>query len=766
MKRFFIFRLILAAGFIVVFLAGCSRDPKVRKQKYFESGQRYFEKGKYQEAAIQFSNAIQVDSRYADAHYQLAQTLLKLQQWTPAYQELSRTVELQPENYQAHIDLANLLIAGRDLKPAQEHTDLLLEKQPNNPQVHEAVANLLGAQDNVPAAIQEMQKSISLGPSRAEAYLGLAYLQMRTSQPDAAEGNFKKAIELTPTDLQVQLALGGFYVTRNRLSDAEQQFLHAIAVTPKSPEARAELARLYMTEGKKAETEEFLKQAKKDFPDNSAGYRMLGDFYFADGDLDKATSEYGSLFSDHPKDLVVKKNYIQLLILKNRADEARKLNDEILKSNSEDTEALIYRGEIQLHDGHTNDAIQTLQSAIKNDPDNGVAHYQLGLAFDQLGNLERSESEWREAVRLRPTLVEGQRALAAVALRKGDMSALEQTATELIVLQPGLPDGYSLRAVSNINRGEFSKAAEDVRKAIDIAPTSPIGYVQLGSLQLTQKHHSEAEKAYLEALDHDPNSTDALSGLMNTYLAQKQPDKALAAANTQIAKSANNAGFYDLLGTVLFNNKKDLNGAEAALKKATELDKNNSDALLKLGEVEFAKGSADQAIALYQQSIKDNPREVSFYILTGELYESQRNWDKAKEAYQKVLEITPQNPLASNNLAYVMLQAGGNIDVAMSLAQTARRGMPESPNAADTLGWVYYQKGAYKSAIDLFQEALKLDEKVRAPDDATVHYHLGLAYAKTDQPALARQHLERVLKINPNYSDAADVKKQLAGLKS
>jgi Tfp pilus assembly protein PilF len=47
-----------------------------------------------------------------------------------------------------------------------------------------------------------------------------------------------------------------------------------------------------------------------------------------------------------------------------------------------------------------------------------------------------------------------------------------------------------------------------------------------------------------------------------------------------------------------------------------------------------------------------------------------------------------------------------------------------------------------------------------------IHYRLGLAYEKTAQPVLARQQLQRVLKINPNYSDAADVMKQLAQLKS
>jgi len=66
----------------------------------------------------------------------------------------------------------------------------------------------------------------------------------------------------------------------------------------------------------------------------------------------------------------------------------------------------------------------------------------------------------------------------------------------------------------------------------------------------------------------------------------------------------------------------------------------------------------------------------------------------------------------------------------------------------------------------MLQEALKLGQKNNAPDNPNIHYHLGMAYAKTEQAALARQQLERVLKIDPNYSEAAEIKKQLAGLKS
>jgi tetratricopeptide (TPR) repeat protein len=150
----------------------------------------------------------------------------------------------------------------------------------------------------------------------------------------------------------------------------------------------------------------------------------------------------------------------------------------------------------------------------------------------------------------------------------------------------------------------------------------------------------------------------------------------------------------------------------------------------------------------------------------GNLYESKSDWKKAEDAYQNALALNSQNPVASNDLARVMLQTGGNFDVALSLAQTAMRGLPDSPGVADTLGWIYYQKGVYPLAISNLQEALKLQEKNNLPDNPDIHYHLGMAYEKTEQPALARQQFEQVLKISPGYRDAAEIKKELTHLKS
>ena len=101
MSRSRVVRLLLLSSLLLVVSTGCSRDPNVRKQKFFDSGEKYFAKGKYREAAIQYANATQIDSRFAEAHYKLSQAYLKLGDSNRAFQELSRTVELSPENYRA-----------------------------------------------------------------------------------------------------------------------------------------------------------------------------------------------------------------------------------------------------------------------------------------------------------------------------------------------------------------------------------------------------------------------------------------------------------------------------------------------------------------------------------------------------------------------------------------------------------------------------------------------------------------------------------------
>jgi Flp pilus assembly protein TadD len=203
--------------------------------------------------------------------------------------------------------------------------------------------------------------------------------------------------------------------------------------------------------------------------------------------------------------------------------------------------------------------------------------------------------------------------------------------------------------------------------------------------------------------------------------------------------------------------QKDFAGAIQSSQKATALNPNDVDAMILLARMQLARGTPDDAMATFEQAIQKNPRDPRPYVLLGTLEEGQNNWQQAEQHYQKALEMQPDYPPAANNLAYLLLQHGGSVDLALSLAQTASRAMPDSPNADDTLALAYIRKGNYQLAVAPLEDSVK-----KVPQDQSVQYHLGLAYQGMKEMAKAKVSFQRALAIDPKSSVAEEIRKSLA----
>ena len=90
--------------------------------------------------------------------------------------------------------------------------------------------------------------------------------------------------------------------------------------------------------------------------------------------------------------------------------------------------------------------MQALEAALKDAPDNPLAHYSLAVSLMQLGNTERAETELQSALKSRPTMVQAQKLLAQIALRKGDFTLARQSAEAIMKIEPRSAEGYLLRA--------------------------------------------------------------------------------------------------------------------------------------------------------------------------------------------------------------------------------------------------------------------------------------------------------------------------------
>ena len=752
-------RLALAALLALALLtAGCKKDPSIQKQKFLVQGNSSFSAGNYSEALIYYGRALQADPSFAEAHYKLALTQMKLGNRVAAYQELSRAVGLQPDNWKAQQDLGRFELLGGKRQEAKDRALLILRSDPKNADAQMLLSDADVALGNMKDALQEAKDAIALSPDRSFLYINLGHIEAQLNHLPEAEQNFQKAQSLDPGSVVPLLTLGKFYQQQKRRADAEKAFQDAVKLDPKNVVPRGDLANLYFTQGQEAQGEKVLEDAKEELSTNPNAYRLLGDYYLIRGQYPKALSEFASLSTKYPNDLTVKKDYTQLLIMNDQLAEANAQIQEILKKAPQDAVALVLEGQLQVRQNHPDEAITTLQRALKIVPDSALGHYHLGLAYSQKSSFQQADSEWREAVRLRPTLTEAWVALGRNSILRADWRTLEDISNELKKYAPNSVDAYLFHATARMNRGDASGAEADLKYVLLRTPTNPLPYIRLAQLRVAQKRWNDAETYFKEALSHDANSIEAITGLAGVDLAKNKPEDAARRVQAEIDRNPNSSALYLLQGQILLRSRH-LELAEAAFLRCVELDRKNVSALVFLAQTREALDKTDKAIEAYQQAIELSPRNISPYVGLGSLYEKSGNWQSARDTYQKGLAVQPDDPLTCNNLAYILLEHGGDSNVALTLAQTARKGLPNLPNSADTLGWAYYHTGAYSSAAPVFEAAVKSQ-----PNNQTYHFHLGLTYQKLQDSNRAKAELEKAITLDPKSPIADQARRAITSI--
>ena len=755
-QRFLSAALLVLAGTLI---AGCQGDPGIRRQRYLESGDRYSSEGKYREASLQYLNALKFDEDFPEAHYGLAQSYEHLGQFAEASNELERTVDAQPTNFRARIDLGNLLFASGRTAEARAQASVVLEGQPDNPEGHALLSAIADRQGRHDQAVLEIERALALDPGRAVFHENLAILQASDpAKAPSVEDELKRAVALDPKSLNARLLLAAFYARNNRLAEAEKVDWDAVTGDPTSITARANVAEVILKEGDWARAEQVLRQASKDLGKNPQQARILADYYFDTEQFGKAKAEFEELIAKYPKNASLQKGYIRVLIQLTNYAAANTQLAGLIRTNPNDPEVAALNGILLLNNGNVKDAVNALQDCARVLPKDAFIQYWLGKAAQAAGNSNLAERAFREATNLNPSGREAQEEMARIASKRGDVSLLNDVAEKTIAALPRFPNGYVWRAIVEMDRNQPDRAEGDLKAAIDIAPQSWQAYLQLGKLRFAQKRFPEGSTQLEQALEYNPDSVEALRLLVEYDLYQNHPDQAVARVNAQIDRSPRNSSYYDLLAALQMQSKS-FDQAAATAQKAIQLNSADGEAVMLFAQIAVQRGQTANAIGAWEQWSDAHPRDAGALAVLGTLEESRGNLDMAKSDYKKSLQIQPQQPIAANNLAYRMLLNGEMLDVALTLAETARQGMPDSPNTADTLAWAYYYKGTYQFARDLLEDAIRSD-----PDSATMQYHLGMVYSKLRDKNNAEIHLKKAMTLPHDTQIANEVRVALQGM--
>lgn len=145
-------------------------------------------------------------------------------------------------------------------------------------------------------------------------------------------------------------------------------------------------------------------------------------------------------------------------------------------------------------------------------------------------------------------------------------------------------------------------------------------------------------------------------------------------------------------------------------------------------------GQADQAIALMSRLIAERPLNKDLQQRLSGLLDQAKQTDQAIEQLEDLLAQSPGDPLLMNNLGYMFVKCGCQIDRAAFLLHQALQMDPYSPSTLDSVGWLYYRQGQFDKALPyILSAAASIDS-----GEYEVYDHLGDLFYRLGCPPEAR----------------------------
>jgi Tfp pilus assembly protein PilF len=121
-------------------------------------------------------------------------------------------------------------------------------------------------------------------------------------------------------------------------------------------------------------------------------------------------------------------------------------------------------------------------------------------------------------------------------------------------------------------------------------------------------------------------------------------------------------------------------------------------------------------------------------------------------------KLDPDNATLQNNLGYLLLEQGGNLEEAGRLIEAASKAQPKNASITDSLGWVQFKQGKVAEAEATLRRAATLN-----PYSPEVRKHLGEILLSQGKLREAAEQWERALAYP--FPDRPVLEKRLVELK-
>lgn len=679
------------------------------------------EAGEFDKALADANAVRNIRSDLPQANFVRARALLQKKDFTGARDALQDVLRFAPDHAPSQLLLGVLDYTNGNLQQAQSHLSRFVAAQPGNLAGRKYLAAVEMKLKNPQRAIDALEGGLAKAGDDAQylALLGSAYLQAGESRKGGEY--LQKAVEISPetSAIRAQLALSHLASGDTEKAVAELESVTESAQSPMQADVMLVLTLLQTKEfDKAAKAASALadKLGKDPMPYNLLGVALLGK-----GDMAGARAAFEKALEIEPKFTVADLNIAQIELRAGNRDAAEARYKAILTKDAANANALLGLAALAEAAGKPEDAQRWLEQAWEKNPNNV-----------QVGGT-----------------------LAQRYLNRGERTKAIGIARLLETSQPDNPLVMRLLGTALLANDETANALVYFRKLSDLQPKSAEAWTLLAGAEFRAKDGKAAERALANALANDPKYAPALVAQVEYLIREKRTDEArrvVETIKTAFPESSLGLKYEGDLANQLGDQAGALKAYAAAYAKAP-----NAMVVQQLAVAKARANDAAGAIALLQEWLAKEPKDLAARQLLALQLQAQGKSDEAIKEYAAVVDASPRNVLAINNLAWLYNEAKD--PRAVGLAERAHELNPDSPEIADTLGWVLVSNGQVERGINVLQQAA-----VQAPHLPDIRYHLAAAFAKAGKKAEARRELEKLLADERPFETRAAAKALLDSL--
>lgn len=392
---------------------------------------------------------------------------------------------------------------------------------------------------------------------------------------------------------------------------------------------------------------------------------------------------------------------------------------EAVKANPDDASLLYYLGYAQIKNGEKEKAEISFQKVLDKDPKQALGYAGKG----HLRMLDNQDAEAKTAFNQALTMTKSKNQEVLKAVAEGYLEGTKYGNEALAVLQKakaaGDPEVYILLGDAYLELNDGGKAVSNYENAASADPKNALGQYKAGLVFLRSKNYEVAENHFKKAIQVDPNYTLAYKELGELYYSMGPK-------------------------------KKDPKEAVKAYEKYLSLTEKPEEGKLRYAFFLFMAKDYEKANAIFEElSKRPNVSPTVWKYWAYSLTES-GDLEKAQTIFDQYFQKVPAAEIQGSDYVYYgnMLQKAGKDSLAI-LSWEKSLALEKDADVAQKVADGYYSKlKDYSKAIDAYNQLDTIKTRLGSQD----LFYLGRSYYQTEQYGKADTTFQRLIEQQPNMT--------------